>query len=171
MTEPIGQPGFSTAERARARTIGTVFPDAIPVFVNEATLETIIDYSEQDRQHEIGGFLIGATYDDRGPLVVVHEFLPAVDARSRAASLRFTHDTWSAMTRGVERRFPDLQVVGWHHTHPDFGVFLSGYDRFIHRHFFAEPWQVAMVVDPCRHELGMFQWRGDDIVNCGFRIV
>jgi proteasome lid subunit RPN8/RPN11 len=59
-------------------------------------------------------------------------------------------------------------VVGWHHTHPGFGVFLSGYDLFIHQHFFREPWQIALVIDPQRQELGFFQWRGDRVSDCGF---
>ena len=72
------------------------------------------------------------------------------------------------MTRTVEDKYPDHHVLGWHHTHPDFGVFLSAYDLFIHRHFFPQPWQVALVVDPLRQELGFFQWRENEVVDCGF---
>ena len=55
--------------------------------------------------------------------------------------------------------YPDLDIVGWYHTHPDFGIFLSSHDLFIHRHFFAQPLQVAYVVDPIRQTRGFFQWR------------
>ena len=57
--------------------------------------------------------------------------------------------------------------MGWYHTHPDFGVFLSGHDVFIHRHFFGQPLQVAYVVDPIRQTRGFFQWRDDALVEVG----
>jgi hypothetical protein len=49
-------------------------------------------------------------------------------------------------------------MVGWYHTHPDWGVFLSGMDLFICEHFFNKPLDVALVVDPCRQDRGWFQW-------------
>ena len=72
------------------------------------------------------------------------------------------------MTRDICEQFPDELIVGWHHTHPNLRVFLSGYDLFIHRHFFPEPWQIAMVVDPVLQEFGFYQWLHDDVVDCGF---
>ena len=52
-------------------------------------------------------------------------------------------------------------MVGWYHTHPDWGVFLSGMDMFICDNFFNKPLDVAYVIDPCRGDRGMFQWTGD----------
>ena len=49
-------------------------------------------------------------------------------------------------------------MVGWYHTHPGWGVFLSGMDTFICDHFFNKPLDVALVIDPCQHERGFFQW-------------
>lgn len=151
-----------------SRSIGTLHGDAYRVLVAEPVLETILDYSEQSLRRELGGFLLGDPGLPDASSVQVSDFLPAVDARSRAASLTFTHDTWAAMTREVAERFPGRSVVGWHHTHPGFGIFLSGYDLFIHQHFFREPWQIAMVVDPQRQELGFFQWRNGRVTDCGF---
>jgi proteasome lid subunit RPN8/RPN11 len=152
----------------KGKAIGTIFDDALPIYVHETVLEQILDYSEQDLSRELGGFLIGGVHEDRRQYVEVRHFLPAVDARSRAASLTFTHETWATMTREVDSRFPDEMVVGWHHTHPGFGIFLSAYDMFIHRNFFSGAWQVALVVDPKRQEFGFFQWRGEEVVDCGF---
>ena len=49
--------------------------------------------------------------------------------------------------------------MGWYHTHPNFGIFLSHHDLFIHHNFFAQPLQVAYVVDPINQTRGFFQWR------------
>jgi len=36
------------------------------------------------------------------------------------------------------------------------GIFLSGQDLWIHEHFFAEPWQVALVIEPVTRAGGFF---------------
>jgi hypothetical protein len=55
--------------------------------------------------------------------------------------------------------------VGWYHTHPSFGIFLSHHDLFIHQHFFAQSLQVAYVVDPIQQSRGFFQWRGGNMAQ------
>ena len=152
-------------------TLGQRNEDAVAIYVRESVLEQILEYSEQDVSRELGGFLLGGYHLDETPYVEIRYFLEAVDARSDAASLTFTHETWASMTRDATQRFPDELIVGWHHTHPQLRVFLSGYDLFIHRHFFKKPWQVAMVVDPVLQEFGFFQWSGNQIVDCGFTCV
>ncbi len=148
--------------------LGELHPDAVRIYLHEPVLEQVLEYSEQDLRRELGGFLLGGYHVDESPYVEIRQFVEASAARSRAASLTFTHQTWADMHREVAERFPDELVVGWQHTHPRLKVFFSGHDRFIHHHFFAEPWQVAMVVDPVAQEFGLFQWRGNDIVDCGF---
>jgi proteasome lid subunit RPN8/RPN11 len=159
-----------TAETRRrpGRAIGTIYDDGYPILIHEAVLEEILDYSELDMQRELGGFLLGCVAEEPRRFVEIRHFLPAVDARSKAASLTFTHETWSHLTRQAGAEHPDDVVVGWQHTHPGFGVFLSGYDLFIHQHFFREPWQVALVVDPRQQDMGFFQWHDGRIVDCGF---
>lgn len=163
--------GVKSLGATPGRLIGSLHDKAAAIVVHESVLEQILDYSEQDLQRELGGFLLGDVLELDRPCVEIRHFLPAVDARSKAASLTFTHDTWSALNREVDQRFPREKVVGWHHTHPGFGIFLSAYDMFLHRNFFSEPWQVALVVDPQQQELGFYEWLGDKVVDCGFLCV
>jgi proteasome lid subunit RPN8/RPN11 len=161
--EPASSPRFQ-----KGSTLGEIHADALPILIREPILEEILEYSEEDTSRELGGFLVGRYDTEAHPRVEIRHFLPAASAASRAASLTFTHETWAQLTREVESQYPDEVVVGWHHTHPNFGIFLSAYDLFIHRHFFPDPWQIAMVVDPRRQELGFFQWRQGEVVDCGF---
>ncbi|MCA1557569.1 MAG: hypothetical protein LC731_03400, partial [Acidobacteria bacterium] len=50
------------------------------------------------------------------------------------------------------------RIVGWYHTHPRFGIFLSEMDVFIQKNFFSEPWQTAFVLDPVQRTEGFFIW-------------
>jgi len=168
MIAPTPKPVPVRGSALKGNVLGRIHGEAFPLFVYEPVLEEILEYSEQDPSTELGGFLVGGYYEDQHPYVEIRHFLPAFSVQSRAASLTFTHETWARLNREVESQYPEDRVVGWHHTHPKFGIFLSAYDLFIHRHFFSEPWQVAMVVDPKRQEFGFFQWQGGEIVDCGF---
>src|SRR5262249_49370881 len=83
------------------------------------------------------------------------------------ASFTYTHDSWEEITRERDRLYPELDIVGWYHTHPSFGIFLSHHDLFIHQHFFAQPLQVAYVVDPINQTRGFFQWRDGGLAQVG----
>ena len=168
MIQPIPKPAPTHNGTSGGSALGEIFEDALPIFVHENVLEEILDFSEQDMSREQGGFLVGGLHEDGRTYVEIRHFLPAADTRSRAASLTFTHETWSQLNKEVETRFSEEVVIGWHHTHPNFGIFLSAYDLFIHRNFFSQPWQIAMVVDPQRQEMGFFQWRQGKVADCGF---
>ncbi|ADB18797.1 Mov34/MPN/PAD-1 family protein [Pirellula staleyi DSM 6068] len=159
---------FSLGDLQSPRSVGTVYLSSAAIVLPQNVLDEIIAFSEQDLRRERGGFLLGGVYGTKPMLVVIKHFHPAAEAKSRAASLVFTHDTWAELHREAELKYPGLSIVGWHHTHPDFGIFLSSYDKFIHHNFFPQPWHVAMVVDPRRKELGFFHWRDRQIEPCGF---
>jgi proteasome lid subunit RPN8/RPN11 len=159
---------FSPAQLTGARQVGLLYRDAPVVVISEAVLESVLEFSEQDLSRERGGFLLGGVYGTEQQYVVVRHFHPALEAQGNSASLTFTHESWAALARESEANFPNESLVGWQHTHPGFGVFLSGYDLFIHKNFFAQPWQVALVVDPRRQEFAFFHWRRGEVQDCGF---
>lgn len=167
MFDPSPKPTPLFVNNPRVRTYGELHVGSVLIVMYERVLDQILDFSETDTRREVGGFLLGGLHEHDGDYVEVRHFLPAEATKSRSASLTFTHATWAALNRVAEEQYPDDLILGWHHTHPNFGIFLSGYDLFIHRHFFSQPWQIAQVVDPVRHELGFFQWCGDEIVSCG----
>ena len=119
-----------------------------------------------DTSVELGGVLLGGQYEDQTgrPFVLVSDSLRAAHYESTKGSFKFTHDTWSAISRERDEFPEDLQMVGWYHTHPGWGVFLSGMDKFICNNFFNKQLDVALVIDPCQHERAFFQWtdEGDD---------
>ena len=110
---------------------------------------------------ELGGVLLGEkSIDEDGiPFVAVRESIRAEHYEATRGSFKFTHETWSEITR-QRARFPsEFGLVGWYHTHPDWGVFLSGMDLFICENFFNDELDVALVIDPCRGDRGWFYWR------------
>ena len=114
-----------------------------------------------DTSVEICGVLVGTWHrDEAGPFVKIVESIRGEGAETRFAEVTFTHQTWAKINAEMDTKFSKLSIVGWYHTHPDFGIFLSDRDRFIHEHFFSGPGQIAHVIDPIRKTEGVFIWRG-----------
>jgi proteasome lid subunit RPN8/RPN11 len=114
-------------------------------------------FTNADR--EVGGVLVGRTPAD-GSLPLITGAIPAISADERRATLTFTQDAWAHVHRVLDSDFPaDEQIVGWYHSHPGFGIFLSGHDLFIHENFFGAPSQIAVVVDPWARSEGAFRWQ------------
>lgn len=115
---------------------------------------------------EVGGMLFGTVHEE---YLEIAGFVPARNARVEQISLTFTHDVWDDILSEGNVKFPDSQIVGWYHTHPSFGLFLSEYDSFIQRNFFSSPRQVALVIDPVSGHYGWFANgdKPDEIVSLG----
>jgi hypothetical protein len=80
------------------------------------------------------------------------------NAEEAGAHVTFTQDTWEHIYAVKDKKYPNERIVGWYHSHPGFGIFLSEHDTFIHKNFFASPGQVAWVFDPESDEEGCFGW-------------
>ncbi len=141
-----------------------VFPggrnEAFRVYFTPEVHAALWKHAGEDTSVEICGVLVGTWHrDDVGPFVKVVESIRGEGATTRFAEVTFTHQTWAKINAEMDTKFADLKIVGWYHTHPDFGIFLSDRDRFIQEHFFSGPGQVAHVIDPVRRNEGIFIWR------------
>lgn len=133
---------------------------AFRVFFDPEVHAAIQKHAVDTSSVEICGILVGKwARDADGPYVTITASIKGEAATNKFAEVTFTHETWAKINEQMDTRYRDFSVVGWYHSHPDFGVFLSDRDRFIQEHFFAGPGQVAYVVDPIRRTEGMFLWR------------
>lgn len=153
--------------RFAVAAVGAPHESDLPIFVDADVMIDMETHAVSDRSIELGGVLLGGQYlDEEGrPFVVIEECIRAQHYEATKGSFKFTHETWEQITRTREQFPDDLQMVGWYHTHPGWGVFLSGMDLFICDHFFNRPLDVALVIDPCQDERGMFQWTEDRTVR------
>ncbi|MBW3543569.1 MAG: Mov34/MPN/PAD-1 family protein, partial [Planctomycetes bacterium] len=117
-------------------------------------------HSGENRSVEICGVLVGRMGRDAdGPFISVEDTIRCDEATSRFAEVTFTHESWARVNAEMDSKHADKRIVGWYHTHPDFGIFLSERDTFIHQHFFSGAGQIALVLDPVRKLEGAFAWR------------
>lgn len=123
------------------------------VRVSDEVWEVIEDHSFGRLDVEVGGFLFGRIEGIDVEVTAAHA---ALAATSEQTHLTFTHEAWDDALSVLDREFPGQAIVGWYHTHPGFGLFLSDYDLFIQQNFFAAQGQFALVVDPLIGEYAMF---------------
>lgn len=131
---------------------------AQPMVVMEAEVaRKIRQHARSSMKAEVCGVLIGAADQER---TLIEACIPGVNAAQGGAHVTFTQDTWEHIYKIKDQQFPDGKIVGWYHSHPGFGVFLSEHDLFIQENFFSSPHQVAWVYDPHTDEEGCFGWVG-----------
>jgi proteasome lid subunit RPN8/RPN11 len=147
----------------------TVVPTGEPN-ANDLRIYVDIDVMREMESHalsntnvELGGVLMGRQLVDREgrTFVVVEDNIRAQHYQATKGSFKFTHETWRQITRDRDRMPKSMKMVGWYHTHPGWGVFLSGMDDFICKNFFNQPLDLALVIDPCQNDRGWFQWTTD----------
>ncbi len=128
---------------------------------------TIHEHCISALPNETGGFLLGHVgfdSDENCWHVEVDEAVSLELSEQTPAYLSFTWRDVNRIRTYREDRFKAL--VGWYHTHPDMGIFLSDTDLDkTHRILFAEPFQIALVYDPVRRSAGYFFWEGPQKID------
>jgi proteasome lid subunit RPN8/RPN11 len=156
---PLDDPGSYCIE------LGVVQADRFTVVIERGVFQRIHDFSKTGSR-EVGCLLLGTVWSRLQRVHVPIE--DHLEVPSVGQSFRLTGETWNAAVEAATERWPEKLIVGWHHTHPGYGIFLSGMDLSIHKEFFRSPWSVALVTDPNAEDMGFFQWNQDQIGPCGF---
>jgi len=162
--EPTG-PGTDVGQIDAAELDERAFPASLAseyrVVIADEAFEAIKTHAQSDTSIELCGVLAGTVCkDDDGPFLMVERAIAGVATRRTGSQVTFTHETWGRIHQQMEEECPDLRIVGWYHTHPGFGIFLSEMDQFIQDNFFNLPHQVAFVYDPVSERRGLFVWKG-----------
>lgn len=159
MTQPITTPLPSKrASRWNSPYDAAGLRPLVSVFVTQPAYSRICVHAVSDMKNEVGGILVGQWCLDEihGQFIVVEHALPARHTRQGSVYLTFTQDSLVDIHDQIDANYKGQKIVGWYHTHPSMGVFLSHYDTWLHRNFFPEPWQVALVVEPVSAAGGFF---------------
>jgi len=137
------------------------------IYISQPVYKEIHKFTKNKTTNESGGMLIGNVIEEFGKTnIIVNGFVEAKYCEATPTTLKFTHETWDYCHKEIDKKFPNQKIVGWIHTHPDFGIFLSEYDKFIHENFFKEDYQIAYVVDPIQSIEGFYFWINEKIEKC-----
>ncbi len=126
-------------------------------FVYESVFRTMTDHADRGLEQgtEIMGLMTGAIYkDDLGHYAVVTDSVTS-DLDADEASVRFSEGSLEKLFESLDRSDGDV-VVGWYHSHPGFGCYLSDTDIKTHTGIFGDDFGLALVIDPTDGSAVMF---------------
>lgn len=145
-------------------TFGEIENDDVKIYIKQDVYKALEKFSCSDTGKELGSILLGNYGVEHGKThVIISDYIEAKYTDASASTLTFTHETWDYIHSEHENKFSDKKIVGWQHTHPNYGIFLSNYDMFIQENFFNLPFQVAYVIDPIQNLRGFFQWKNGKV--------
>ncbi|MFX1419419.1 MAG: Mov34/MPN/PAD-1 family protein [Promethearchaeota archaeon] len=133
-----------------------------PVYIYDNVLTQIKDLSISSDK-EIFGYLVGKLLRWKEIIYIIIE--EQIFIKDAVHSNKFSTSQIEGKAGEYDKAFKelkikkknyDLRIVGWWHSHPNFGCFLSGTDLHTQKYFFPEYYQVALVVDPIRDEFKFF---------------
>lgn len=126
----------------------------------QSVINEIKEHGRSSMNKEVCGVFVGSLCrDDDGAYLRIDARIEGKFADHQAGSVTFTSETWDYIHQELAEKYPDRKIVGWYHTHPGFGIFLSNMDFFIHENFFGIKWQPAYVYDPQAETDGFFFWQ------------
>lgn len=139
---------------------------AVDILMDEPPLRAMQAHALSSLDREVAGVMVGPRPEkqpDGRYLVRIIDSIAAKYTVMQGASVTYTADSWRYLNDTIGERYPHETgvMVGWYHTHPGFGIFLSGMDLFIHQNFFTQIWHTAYVLDPRARTSGFFCWSRD----------
>jgi proteasome lid subunit RPN8/RPN11 len=123
------------------------------VYVRQKAVEKAESYFAElaVRKLEGMGFLIGSPCTHEGrKFVVISDFVTS-ETDSSPVSVKFSTSAFEKLSVQLNKIGENI-VVGWCHSHPSYGCFLSSTDVSTQRRFFNEDFHIAGVFDPLKKE-------------------
>jgi len=100
--------------------------------------------------NEAMGLLIGSVARHEGNTYVIADHFATAHNSESPIMVRFENDAFPDLARQINSA--KGIVVGWIHSHPGYGCFLSATDVSTQRKYFNEEFSVAFVIDPYKHD-------------------
>src|SRR5438874_1551771 len=118
-----------------------------PIFFQQEAVIALQEHLKSSPTQAIFGFLIGDLFRDpeTGVLYAV------IDKTLKLSQAIYGDKTEVVVSRLWDRMQQQLakaqgSLLGWYHSHPGQGGFLTQHDVETHEKFFTDPWQVAVLV-------------------------
>jgi len=118
-----------------------------PIFFQQEAVIALQEHLKSSPTQAIFGFLIGDVYRDpeNGALYTI------IDKTLKLSQPIYGDKTEVVVSRLWDRMQEQLKkaagtLLGWYHSHPGQGGFLTAHDVETHDKFFTDPWQVAILV-------------------------
>lgn len=126
--------------------------------------------AQSERGIEAMGFLAGGVFSWEGSPYAVARDAVTTDLEASSVSVRFDRGGFGDLFSNLDRLGYDYILVGWYHSHPGYGCFMSSTDLDTQSRGFNEAHQFALVVDPVKRMMKAFKVEGKGCREVGVGI-
>jgi proteasome lid subunit RPN8/RPN11 len=129
------------------------------LYLNSLAEESLRKHAmaHRDERLEVMGLLIGDFGKHGGSRYAVARAAVTTELDATQVGVRFSREGLDGLAASLAKVDFDYVVVGWYHSHPGYGCFLSETDVATQRQMFSDEAHAALVVDPVKEEVGAFR--------------
>lgn len=123
----------------------------------------ILSHARKYKKEEVIGKLVGKPFKyprAQYCYIDIWGYVP-VSSISTPVSVRYSPEAAEHLGEDLLVDYDDSLVVGWYHSHPGMGCFLSDQDIETQLKNYPEWYHCALVVDPSCNEFKFFRIEGD----------
>ncbi len=132
-----------------------IYPDTcvLSIYIHRSCIFSVLDWVLENKAREpipeIGGFVLGHYFEEenKGYNLSLERFIPSKNVAYKSPiQLEFGAQSLIELYE-EKQKHPDLELIGWFHTHPGHTPYLSEQDLSIHNNFFNQKYHLAIVLD------------------------
>ena len=140
--------------RERTRSVRNV-----KIFITEEAVCDMLDHADKgvSKNSEVMGLMAGKIYRDAEGIYAVVNKAVTSGLLSDEVSVKFDHSDIVTLFDALDRLDFDYVIVGWYHSHLGIGCFMSETDVSTHTSAFGNETGFAVVMDPIKKELKVFE--------------
>ncbi len=126
--------------------------------------------SMRGKRTEVMGLLLGDVrkWQDKSYLLV--RDVVTTDLEATAISVKFDRSGFEKLFENLDNVGFDYVMVGWYHSHPGYGCYMSDTDIDTQTRMFVSRHHLAIVIDPINMDIAAFKVRDEKQVPARFAI-
>jgi len=134
------------------------------VYIEKECLIKAVKHCIESLPNEAIGFLVGTPYIWKGKIYSYVNGAIAGRAKSTSVHVEFDDNALGDVVKEFKKLYNSSKymLIGWYHSHPSYGCFMSSTDINSHKNSFREEYHIALVIDPVKKKASLFKLDSND---------
>ena len=135
---------------------------ALRIYVEDYVFTFVHQFSQASASSERLGILVGKYIESENqPALFISGAIESKHTVQSPRGIEFSQSSNDYHTEMLDKYFPGLSIVGWIHSQPGYGTYLSNKNYSYHRESFTEAYQVFFVTDPAQRMDAFYVYNED----------
>ncbi len=112
--------------------------------------------SQVEKHREVMGLMLGSIFKSKGREYALARDVVTTELNASAVRVSFDRSYFEELFDKLDQAGFNYIIVGWYHSHPGYGCFMSSTDVQTQRTMFNKSYHSAIVIDPVQKEIEAF---------------